>query len=198
VALPSDIPVRISSEAAGSISLTPVVSRSMPLREVVETILATTGKDARRVKDILIRGAVVQGASRFRWQPVQAEDQDILEILRSFPDPDPARPFSSERCLGVRLRAGRQTIELPREIASERRLLKRKSFWDALMDLASRGTPAYIDYSYRTRSDDYRLPLSPSELAALQKAAELLRYSGLAAQIRMLGIESVEYAVRFP
>jgi hypothetical protein len=198
VGLPGEIRVRISSEAAGSISMTPVVTQSMPLRDVVEAILATTGKDVVRVRDILRRGAVVQGASRLRWEPLSAEEEDIAGLLRSFPDPDQSRRFAAERCIGVRLRAGRQTVELPRQVAAERRLLKRRSFWDALMEIGLRTAPEYVDYSYRLRADEYRVALSPSDLRQLQQAADLLRYSGLAAQIRLLGIEAIEYSVRFP
>jgi hypothetical protein len=198
VGLPGEIRVRISSEAAGSISMTPVVTQGMPLRDVVQAILATTGKDVVRVRDILRRGAVVQGASRLRWEPLAAEDQDVIEFLRLFPDPDPSRRFAAERCIGVRLRAGRQTIELPRQVAAERRWLKRRSFWDTLMEMASRAALEYVDYSYRTRADEYRVTVSPSDLRELRQAADLLRYSGLTAQIRLLGIEAIEYSVRFP
>lgn len=178
--------------------MTPVVSQSMPLRDVVEAILATTGKDANRVRDILARGAVVQGASRIRWEPLRADDSDVAQILGTFPDPDPRRPFAMERCIGVRLRAGRQMIELPREVASERRFLKRRSFWDTLAEFAARGAPEYLDYSYRTRSDQYRMTVSPADLKVLRDAADLLRYTGLVAQIRGSGIEAVEFVVRFP
>lgn len=170
----------------------------MPLGEVVETILATTGKDASRVRDILSRGAVVQGASRFRWQPLQALEEEVARLLCAFPDPDPSRGFAAERCIGVRLRAGRQTVELPREIAAERRFLKRRSFWDALLEMAAHRALVYIDYSYRTRSDDYRVEISPADLASLRESAALLRYPGLTARIRLLAIECIEYSVRFP
>jgi hypothetical protein len=198
VPFPESIAVRISSEAAGAISMTPVVNRTMPARELVEVILATTGKDRGRVSDVLARGAVVQGASRFRWPGLNVEATELDALLATFPDPDPRRPFRRDACIGVRLRAGAQALELPREVASRRRFLKRRSLWDALMELADVRPPKYIDYSYRTRSDDYRLPLANAEAEAIREAAGLLAYSGLAAHVRGVAIDCIEYSVRFP
>ena len=65
------------------------------------------------------------------------------------------------------------------------------------MDVAQKSELRYIDYSYRTRSDEYRLALTPADSAALQDSANLLRYSGLAAQLRASMIESVEFSVPF-
>jgi hypothetical protein len=198
VALPDRIQVRISSEAAGTISMTPVVAQTILMRDLVETILATTGKDNQRVRELLLRGAVVQGASRFRWQPVDADESDVDAVLRTFPNPDPKRSFRPAQCIGVRIRAGLHLIEVPRKIASERRLLKRQSFWDALLSLAAGSALEYVDYSYRTRTDEYRLRLTPEGVNSLQQAAALLRYSGLAMQIREGALEWVNYSVRFP
>ena len=52
MALPDRIRVKLSSEAAEGISITPVVAREMPLRELVEYMLGVTGKDAARPKII--------------------------------------------------------------------------------------------------------------------------------------------------
>jgi hypothetical protein len=198
VALPETIQVRISSEAAGAITMTPVVSQTLPLRDLMWTILGAVGKDSERVREMLLRGAVVQGASRFRWASLAADPADVEALLRLFPDADPSRAFCAERCLGVRLRAGRQAIELPLQIAAGKRLLKRRSFWDDLMALAERCPPEYVGYSYRLRADEYRLRPAPDDDAALREAAALLRYSGLVAQVRAAALEWVEYSVQFP
>ena len=50
MALPPTVRVKLSSEAAGSISLTPVVVQEFAIRELVENILAVTGKDEARVR----------------------------------------------------------------------------------------------------------------------------------------------------
>jgi len=65
--LPEKIRVKLSSEAAESIALTPVVVQEMALRELIEHVLGVTGKDEARIRDLLLRGTLVSGASRFRW-----------------------------------------------------------------------------------------------------------------------------------
>ena len=65
--LPSSIRVKLSSEAAESISITPVVLRDIPIRELIEHMIGITGKDEARVHELLLRGTLVSGASRFRW-----------------------------------------------------------------------------------------------------------------------------------
>jgi hypothetical protein len=198
VPLPDEVHVRISSEDAGSITVTPVVHQTMPLNELVAAILSTTGKDRERVRDILHRGAVVQGGSRLRWQPIEADAAEVETLLAGFPSADPSRAFTPERCIGVRLRAGRHVVELPRDIAAQRRFLRRSSFWDALLELADRAAPQYMDYSFRTRTDEYRVRIAPNELDRLRVAARLLRYSGLSAQIESLAVDCIEYSVRYP
>jgi hypothetical protein len=198
VPLPDEVQVHISSEDAGSITVTPVVRQTMPLDELVASILATTGKDCERVRDILHRGAVVQGGSRFRWRPIEADRAGVEALLAGFPDADSNRAFAPERCIGVRLRAGRHVVELPRQIAAQRRFLRRRSFWDALLELTNRIAPEYVDYSYRTRTDEYRVRVPPDELDRLRIAARWLRYSGLCAQVESLAIDRIEYSVRYP
>ena len=61
------IRVKLSSEAAEYVSITPVVVQEMPVRDLVEHMLGITGKDEARVRDLLLRGTLVSGASRFRW-----------------------------------------------------------------------------------------------------------------------------------
>jgi hypothetical protein len=94
VALPETIRVKISSEAAESLSLTPVVVREMPVRELVQAMLGTAGKDQARIHELLLRGSLVSGASRFRWQGWDADREAIASLLQSFPDADPRRPFA--------------------------------------------------------------------------------------------------------
>lgn len=178
--------------------MTPVVRQTMATRDLVEVIVSTTGKDLARVADVLARGAVVQGGSRLRWEAVRCEGEALTAMLATFPDPDPNRPFRAGACTGVRLRAGKHVVELPREVASETRLFQRRSFWDTLMRIAGDSAPEYLDYSYKLRSDQYRIHLNADELERLRTAADLLRYSGIAAQIRTLPFECVEFSVRYP
>src|SRR6185295_18374543 len=164
MALPPTVRVKLSSEAAESISITPVVVQEMPVRELVEHMLGVTGKDEARIRDLLLRGTLVSGASRFRWTGWEADDAGLRSLLTTFPDPNPSRPFDADRCVRAVLRGPRQPIDVARQAALSRGLiasiLRRPSFWDALIEAAGTAVPAYIGYSYRDRADVYQLPLT--------------------------------------
>src|SRR5579859_6103389 len=102
--LPPTVRVKLSSEVAESISITPVVIREIPIRELIEHMLGITGKDVPRLHELLRRGTLVSGASRFRWVGWDADHEAIRELLGDFPDPDPKRPFSPELCFRAALR----------------------------------------------------------------------------------------------
>jgi hypothetical protein len=180
--------VKISSEDAGSIALTPVVVREMPLRELVELMLGLTGKDPRRIGELLKRGAFVSGASRFRWSGVEV---DVTELLASFPDPDPSRPFDASRCVHAVLRAGLSRMELPREAARKKRLFQAGTFWDLL--LATLQSPQYLDYSYKERADIFRSPVTPAAARTLVEGSKLLAYSVLADHVRTINPDTVDF-----
>src|SRR5438067_8364752 len=97
--LPQTIRVKLSSEVAESIALTPVVIQEMAVRDLVEHVLGVTGKDEARIRDLLLRGTLVSGASRFRWAGWDAEVEGIREVLATFPDPEPLRAFAPESCV---------------------------------------------------------------------------------------------------
>jgi hypothetical protein len=180
--LPESIRVKLSTEAAGAISLTAVVARNTPVRELVEEILAVTGKDRERVRGVLQRGTLVSGATRFRWASVDAEAGEVDALLATFPDPDPTRIFAAERCLTAVL-DGRRPIEISREAGMRKPVLRRSSFWDALMQAAAAGPLRYCEYSYRRRADRYRVEFSAGGRERLRAAARLVRYSALRRQI---------------
>lgn len=197
--LPETIRVKLSSEAADYVSLTPVVVQEIPLRDLVEHMLGVTGKDEARVRELLLRGTLVSGASRFRWTGWDADVESVRVLLAAFPDPDPSRAFIASQCTRVILRGPRQPITIPREAAERRsvvsRLLHRKSFWDHLMSIAESGASRYGSYSYRDRADVYHLPLPAPDLKRIREAARLVRYTALQAQIRNTPIESAELYV---
>ena len=83
--LPETVRVKLSSEAAGYVSITPVVVREMSTRELVEHMIAITGKNEARVRDLLLRGTLVSGASRFRWTGWEADAQEVVSLLATFP-----------------------------------------------------------------------------------------------------------------
>src|SRR5437868_3129537 len=125
MALPATVRVKLSSESAEAISLTPVVIQELPIRDLIEHMLGVTGKDETRIHEILRRGALVSGASRFRWTGLDAEPSGIRAILNTFPDPDPSRPFTPEGCIRAALRGGRQPIEIPREAGRRKPFYRR-------------------------------------------------------------------------
>jgi hypothetical protein len=181
---PEKIPVKISSEAAGYVSITPVVAEQMRAPDLIEHILRVAGKDVARAQEILRQGIVVSGASRIRWSPIEASSEEIAGAFAAFPDPEPGRPFDASKCVRAALEGGRAVIELPREAASRKRWFRRQSFWETLMETASRLPLKYQQYSYGDRADVYRgeLPLEPARI--LRERAWMLRYASLEMQVR--------------
>ena len=197
--LPDKIRVKLSSEAAEYVSITPVVVQEMPVRDLVEHMLGITGKDEARVRDLLLRGTLVSGASRFRWTGLEAPPESVRSLLASFPDADPSRPFDASPCTRVVLRGPRQPVGIPREIGKARgvwaRIVRRKTFWDLLMEIASAGIPQYSGYSYRDRADVYQLALGAADVQRLREGARLVPFTALQNQIRVAPVEAAEFYV---
>jgi hypothetical protein len=193
--LPETIRTKITSESAGYISLTPVEQRDIPFVELVERILALTGKNPRRIHEILERGSLISGPARYRWEGIQAGEADLAGVLARFPDAEPQRPFDASKCRLATLRSQRSVLELSREAASLRRLFKRQNFWDVLLPAVGRLSPRYERYSYAERADVYTVRLSPDAASLLRSQAPLLKYSALAQQLQMMEIENVELIV---
>lgn len=194
--LPSSVRVKLSSEAAEAIALTPVVVQELPIRDLVEQALGVVGKDEERLREILLRGSLVSGGSRFRWSGWETDRAGLREILATFPDPDPARPFLAANCVQVVLRGGRQAVTIPREAGSRRGsfagLLRRPTFWDHLMEIAAAISPAYSGYSYRDRADRYVASLTVEHGARLRSASATIPYSTLRAQIQSVAFAQAE------
>jgi hypothetical protein len=192
---PTSVRVKLSSEVAESISITPVVVRDIPIRELIEHMIGITGKDESRLHDLLLRGTLVSGASRFRWTGWDADPEAIREALASFPDPDPERRFAPELCIRAALRGPGRRIEIPREIGQRKPLFRRSSFWDTLMGVAASSELRYVDYVYRERADCYSATLSLAALERLRESARLVKYSTLQQQILHTNLESVDLFV---
>ena len=195
MALPATIRVKLSSEAAESIALTPVVVQELPVRDLVEHMLSVTGKDEARIRELLLRGSLVSGASRFRWTGWQADPDSVRDLLATFPDPDPSRPFRVAACVKAVLRGGRSPIEIPRQAVSAKTLFQRQTFWDALMEVACAGAMQYAGYSYRERTDRYTREITTAEMQRIRDAAELVKFSTLRDQIRTVAFLSAELHV---
>ena len=193
--LPETIRTKITSEDAGYISLTPVEQRDIPLAELLERVMALTGKNPSRIREILERGSVISGGARFRWQGIQASEAELAALLARFPDADPERPFDGSKCRLAMLRSQRGVLELSRETASERRMLKRQNFWDVLLPAIEPLSPRYERYSYADRADVYTVRLTPAVATLLRDQAALLKYSILVQQLQAMPIESVELLV---
>ncbi len=200
MSLPAIVRVKLSSEAAEGISITQVVVQDLPLRDLVEHMLGITGKNEARVRELLLRGTLVSGASRFRWTGWEAELDGLRELLATYPGDDPARPFASARCLRAVLRGGRQAIYIPREAGARKPPLLKKwprkaSFWDVLMDLAAAGEIRYLHYSYKDRADCYRFDMPLAAAEKLRAAGEVVKYTSLREQIRSAGFVWAELFV---
>jgi hypothetical protein len=195
MSLPDSVRVKLSSEVAESISITPVVLRDIPIRELIEHMLGITGKDVPRLHELLLRGTLVSGASRFRWAGWDADREAIQSLLATFPDPDPQRPFAAELCVRAALRGPGRRIEIPREIGVRKPFFRRGSFWDTLMGVAASSEARYVDYSYRERADCYTAALSLAALERLRDSAKLVKYTTLQQQIRHTNLETVDLFV---
>ena len=69
--------IKISSEGAGTIALTPVLVQEIPLDELIARIGAVSGKDPKRIRELLDTGTVVNGSSRFRWERLDVADEEF-------------------------------------------------------------------------------------------------------------------------
>lgn len=182
--LPQTIRVKLSSEAAEAIALTPVVVQELAVRDLIGHMLGITGKDETRIRELLKRGTLVSGASRFRWTGWEADADGVREVLGTFPDADPSRQFEASRCVRAILRGGRQAIEIPREAGARKGLFQRASFWDLLMEVASAANAAYGGYSYRDRADWFRRELTVAETERIRAGSDSVRFSTMRDQVR--------------
>ena len=192
MALPERVRVKLSSETAEAISITRVVVRDLPLRELVEHILTVAGKDEPRIREMLLRGTFVSGASRFRWAGWEAEAESLRALLATFPDAEPDRPFQPAGCLRAVLRGGRQTIELPREALDRKSLFQRTTFWDAFLAVVAEAPCAYAGYSYRDRADRYLRTFSLAEADRVRQAAGRVKFSTLRDHIVSVAFSEAE------
>ena len=195
MALPERVRVKLMSDAAEYISMTRVMHRDFSMAELLEAVVAVGGKNLERLLHILRAGSMVLGQYRYRWEPLEAGADDLTPLLACFPDPQPDRPFHAERCVHAAIHAGVETIELPREQAARRRLFQKKSFWEALMEVAMSRTPRYQSYSYQNRADLYAFEPTRGDAERLRGAAVLLRTPRIEERIRTLPLEKVTLLV---
>lgn len=175
VPLPDSIPVKYTEEEAEYLSVRPVVRQTFSSTELVDMVVSVAGKDLARVQKILSAGTVVFHSFRYWWTGFEADPAALREILQKYPDADPSRAFRAEDCAEVVLESSgspaRHSLRIRRDEAGKRRLLRSRSFWDNLMNLAREAAPAYREYSYSQRGDIYLLVLIPEQIARLAREA---------------------------
>lgn len=80
----------------------------------------------------------------------------------------------------------RHSVRIRRDDADRRKLLRSRSVWDLLMNLACEAAPIYREYSYSLRGDIYALPLSAERAATLAKNATEAAPRALRAELAAL------------
>lgn len=194
MALPDTVRVKLSSEAAGGVAMTPVVVRELPLVELLEHAASALGLDVVRIADILKRGSLVSGASRFRWEGWEVNPGELREALERLPKPEPGRAFDEAACDVAVLSGPGVRLELPREFAQRRRFLRRRSFWDSIVQQAAEAR--YVTYLYKERADQYRVVLSADGVEMLRTAAPLLVHSGTARYLATARLTTLDLLTR--
>lgn len=179
VPLPETIPVKYTEEEAGHLSIRPVVQQTFRGAELADMIVQVAGKDWRRLQQILRAGTVIFHSYRYWWDGFEADPAALQEILATYPDAEPDRPFAPERCAEIILESSgsppRHSLHIKRDEARKRgglrALLGGGNFWDALLRLSSDTKLHYKEYSYALQADVYSRALSAPEVTELAKDA---------------------------
>jgi hypothetical protein len=177
VALPETIPVKYSEEEAEYLSLRPVMRQTFRMRELVDMILAVTGKNVERVRQVLSSGTTVYHFYRYWWQSFEVGADDLARLLAEFPDAQPDRAFQMQECVAVHLEIapGRTGLRLEKQQAARRRLVRRQSSWDCIAALAQQNPPRYSHYAYDQRADCFVATLAPEQWLLARR--DMLRYA---------------------
>ena len=188
--LSGSIAVKYSEDDAQFVSIRPLVRQTFRPSELIDMIVSVTGKDPARVQQILRAGTIVFNSYRYWWDSIDADAAELSQILSKYPDAQPCRPFRPEDCTEVILESPgtppRHTLHLRRQDASRKRLFRRRSLWDALLDIARQQAPAYREYSYAHRADLYTLSLDHAAIAHLTLQAAQYAPRQLATQLGIL------------
>src|SRR3990172_2858511 len=192
---PGKIRVKLLSEAAEYVTVSHVMQRELSPAELVELMLPVVGRDSRRIRQILLVGTVSTGDYRYRWERLEMQEQEVEAILEGLPGPDPSRSFQPESCFLVRFCRGLETLDLPKARAARKNLFARQSFWDGLLQLASRGV-CYADYSHAEKADVFALLLDAEAAKILRGLLPLLKPKSAADRLARLRPEKIEWLTR--
>ena len=181
--LPETIPVRYTDEEAGYVTVRPVVRQTFRLEELLDMILSVAGKDVTRIRQLLHSGTVVYHFFRYSWDGFDADAAELAAALAHFPDPDRWRPFPPSQCVLAILESGgvtpRHLMEIGREAGSKRRIFRKQSFWEALLEIAVDENIQYHGYSYGRTADIYRLDLDGQIVERIAESLKRLAPRGL-------------------
>lgn len=161
--LPETITAHYTAEDAGYLAMSPVVTQTFRLGELIDMIVQAGGKDASRVRHILQAGSVHYHGFHYHWPGFEASAGELASQLERFPDDDPERPFdpATVTLAVVETGGGPQLAhaELEKEEASGRKLWSRRSAWGVLLAAAEETPPHYEKYDHARHGDCYRLNL---------------------------------------
>ena len=193
--IPSKIRVKLISEAAGYISVAHVVQRDFSMVELLEMMLPVLGGDALRIRQILRAGTIARGDYRYRWEPLEIDEEELDSIMKTLPGPEPSRTFQPESCFAVRFRRNQEIFDLSREAATRKPLFARQSFWQALLELLG-NRARYFDYSHADQADIFRVALGPEMVTEMKPILFLLRPKSMAEHLERFKPEVTEWLSR--
>jgi hypothetical protein len=199
VPLPESISVRYTEEEAGYVTVRPLVRQTFSLDELLDMILSVAGKDATRVQQLLHSGTVVYHFYRYTWTGIDVGEADLAAALAKFPDADPSRPFTPNLCTNAVFDGPgvnpRHLLDLGKDAATKRRIFRRQSFWQRLMDIASEENLTYEKYSYSRRADLYRVVIDSENVLKISEAADQLAPRKLRTSLRVVNAAACIYFV---
>ena len=164
--------------------------------DLMAKILGVCGKDIGRIAGVLARGSLVSGDSRYRWQAIQAAPNELAALMNRFPDHDPERAFEGRLCARMTFRGGRAEVKISREAGIQKRLFRRKNFWDEALTVITSLSLRCEQYSYSDEADVFVAALSPETRAAIRALSGLLRFTLLESRIRTLDASVVVLLVK--
>jgi hypothetical protein len=166
--LPETIAMRFTEEDAGYVTVRPVVKQTFRLTELADMVLSVTSKNVSRVQQIFRSGTVVYNGYRYWWEGFASNENEVVGLLATFPDDDPARLFDPSQVNAIALEIGggaqHSLVGITRDEASAKKLFRKRSPWEILFTAVKDITPRYERYSHADRADVYRLHLA-SEMA---------------------------------
>lgn len=177
-------------------TMSPVRRERLDLKDLVARILGVCGKNPARIATVLARGSLVSGDIRYRWPPLAASQPDLEALLEEFPDHDRRRVFDPPLCRRMTFAGPRGEFAIDRETGLQKRLFRRKSFWEEALGLIGPLSPRCQRYSYSEEADVFSVRLPPDAVRQLRRLGGLLRYSSLQSQI--LSLQAPEITLHVP